>query len=634
MIPGSHWAQAALAAVALAGASCTVEESGAPCVAGQTIECACPGGELSVSTCQRDGSFGSCDCASENPDGGSGGGASGGVCLEGETRACECAGGAAGFALCLEGGQSWSDCVCDASPSEETPRSACERVLSSTDGASEGSARRLVLSNRDSLRDERPQVPAGCLIGNGAMGFSRAIRHVMASTGRLSVRSDNAGTLSTLDTVIVVTEGSCSASSPAIACNDDIEDKTYTSRVVTPPLQAGTEVTIWVGGYDPPWSDEITAVGEIELRIEEQAEAPACTPRCTAADGTRATCGSDGCGGTCGACAEGTRCVGSRCESTCEAVCGNRTCGPDGCGGSCGTCAPGFTCDANGSCSCSPRCAPGVCGPDSNGCGGVCACPAGQVCDGGRCGPAPCVPRCAPGTCGGSNGCNGTCGCASGNYCASGRCVPCSGGRCVLGNVGGRCGTLCGCGQVSRCNPGLICRANVCTAPVCVPRCTACNTNDGCGGTCRCPSGQSCISGVCRTPTCVPRCTPGLCGGSNGCGGSCGCEAGLSCQSGRCVRPSSGGSSGGGGANAAGCISVSRPSCNDILNSSCWVRFRNNCSRAVYVDYRGRGSGGADIAPGGSASTGRTVAELGLMLWGACYLPARVVWSGSSYICR
>lgn len=608
-----RWLTIGWLGAAIAGSACTTDGvtpagPNPSCVPGQQAPCVCDDGTSGAQRCRDDGTFESCRCEGSSSDGGGGGGddAGSGLCVEGETRPCDCPAGASGFALCLEGGQSWSECVCDAPEADETPQRACERVVSSAEGETVGGAIRLRLSNRDALRDDHPQVPPGCLVGNGAMGFARAIRHVMSRPGRLSARSNSEGTSASLDTVIVVTAGRCDPAARAVACNDDIDEKTYTSRAVTPPLAAGDEVTIWVGGYDPPWNPEVTAVGEIELVIEEQAEMPTCTPRCTAADGSRAACGSDGCGGTCGTCGEGTRCVGTRCESTCEAACGSHTCGPDGCGGSCGECAPGLTCDANGTCTCSPRCAPGACGPNSNGCGGSCACPAGQVCNSGRCGPAPCVSRCVPGACGGSNGCGGTCGCSGGQACVGGRCMTCS--RCTMAGAGGRCGAPCGCGQVTTCERGLTCVGGTCRAPVCVPRCSACGASDGCGGFCRCADGQTCIGGTCRAPTCTPRCAPGLCGGGNGCGGVCGCESGLTCQSGRCARPSSGGGSSGGGASGCryltNCVTgttrrSSTPSARVCRNEYLGGFLRNNCRERVECSWRiGSARGLTQIGPG------------------------------------
>jgi peptidoglycan/xylan/chitin deacetylase (PgdA/CDA1 family) len=88
---------------------------------------------------------------------------------------------------------------------------------------------------------------------------------------------------------------------------------------------------------------------------------------------------------------------------------------------------------------CVPSCPPGACGSD--GCGGTCACSAGDVCMadqtcchpssapcgpdgcGGSHGACPCEPSCAGKLCG-DDGCGGSCGtCAAGTICAGGACV-------------------------------------------------------------------------------------------------------------------------------------------------------------------------------------------------------------------
>ncbi len=137
--------------------------------------------------------------------------------------------------------------------------------------------------------------------------------------------------------------------------------------------------------------------------------------------------------------------------------------------------------DMCGGCS---LCGNGNCDPEEaencDTCPEDCACPGGEVCNGGVC----CEPQCAGLECG-DDGCGGLCG-------------TCEGGTCF----GGTC---------------------------CFPQCggKACG-DDGCGGSCgECPPFDKCVNGACEI--CVPDCTDKNCG-TDGCGGSCGdCEYGEFC---------------------------------------------------------------------------------------------------------
>jgi hypothetical protein len=296
------------------------------------------------------------------------------------------------------------------------------------------------------------------------------------------------------------------------------------------------------------------------------------------------TCGGGGVTGVCGS--SPTTCTAMTCSSYPSGTCGQQS---DGCGGltaNC-TCPAGQSC-VSGQCQTNPTCTPvtcssyatGTCGQQSDGCGGLtsnCPCPTGQSCGGagvaGQCGTPPtqssCVPlTCTayPGVCGQqSDGCGGL----------TADCNPCTPpATCGGGGQAGVCGTppdasgcipqTCNaypnvCGVQSDGCGGVTAYCNPCTAPatcggggtpgVCgspqPPPCTklTCNDypsttcgqqSDGCGGLtndcnpCTPPAtcGGAGVAGMCGTPptgSCVPKtCTdyPNVCGQqANGCGG-------------------------------------------------------------------------------------------------------------------
>jgi hypothetical protein len=135
----------------------------------------------------------------------------------------------------------------------------------------------------------------------------------------------------------------------------------------------------------------------------------ACTDHCAAQCCTDSDCsGND-------------RCVSGSC--VCQKQCSSRVCGSDGCMGSCGTCPTNYTCTTAGQCDCQERCDGTRCGPNTDGCGGTCACTGGKSCISGACEAVPsvydaCTPNggsFGPGNC--SNGlfCVGVAG--TGNFC-------------------------------------------------------------------------------------------------------------------------------------------------------------------------------------------------------------------------
>jgi hypothetical protein len=262
-----------------------------------------------------------------------------------------------------------------------------------------------------------------------------------------------------------------------------------------------------------------------------------CTKK-TCADYPAGTCGQqgDGCGGltpNCSPCPTGQ-------------VCG-------GCGVSSQCCTP----DAGSQCT-PATCAsfPGLCGQQSDGCGGLtanCTCPVGQTCGGGGtpgvCGtpPAMCVPMTcaayAAGTCGQQgDGCGGltpdcnpcptgqTCGgCGVSGQCCTppSSCTPetCAQQNLACGPAGDGCGGViasCGtCTAPQTCGgcgtPGQCCGNSGCTPLTCAAQNIACGpAGDGCGnlianGCGTCPAGQTC--GGCGVPgqCCAGMCTPKTC---------------------------------------------------------------------------------------------------------------------------
>jgi hypothetical protein len=296
------------------------------------------------------------------------------------------------------------------------------------------------------------------------------------------------------------------------------------------------------------------------------------------------TCGGGGVAGVCGA--PSSSCTPLTCTSYPTGTCGQQA---DGCGGLTSNCAcpAGQSC-VSGQCQANPTCSPqtcssyatGTCGQQADGCGGLtanCPCPSGQSCGGagvaGQCGTPPtqgsCVPlTCAayPGICGKqSDGCGGL----------TADCNPCTApATCGGGGQAGVCGTppdasgcipqTCAafpsnCGVQSDGCGGLTAYCNPCTAPatcggggtpgVCgsppppactkltcanYPATTCGQQSDGCGGLtndcnpCTPPNtcGGAGVAGMCGMPpmgSCVAKtCAdyPNVCGQqSDGCGG-------------------------------------------------------------------------------------------------------------------
>jgi hypothetical protein len=261
---------------------------------------------------------------------------------------------------------------------------------------------------------------------------------------------------------------------------------------------------------------------------------PTCTPK-TCAD-FPGTCGQQGdtCGGltaNCGTCGPGLSCGGGGVANHCGAPDGGActaltcssypmgTCGAqtNGCGGTtpnCSNCPAGQSCGGGGTpglCgsppgdTCTPlTCAayPGVCGQQSDGCGGLTPdcnpCPAGQTCGGGGtpgvCGSPP-GNTCVPLTCAEQNIDCGPAGDGCGNVLAS--CGTCPTPQtCGGGGVAGQCGGM-----------------NTCVPVTCASQNIACGpAGDGCGNL---------IQGGCGTCTPPQTCggggVPGQCGGMKGC---------------------------------------------------------------------------------------------------------------------
>ena len=262
------------------------------------------------------------------------------------------------------------------------------------------------------------------------------------------------------------------------------------------------------------------------------------------------TCGGAGVAGQCGTPPSSSTCVPLTCAAY-AGVCGQQS---DGCGGltpDCNPCTSPATCGGGGvagvcgtppdASSCVPQtCAgyPGMCGVQSDGCGGVTPycnpCVSPQTCGGGGmagvCGSPP-APTCTPLTCAAYP--TGTCGQQS-DGCGSltADCMPCVPPQtCGGGGTAGQCGTP---------------PVGACVPKTCADYPSACGQqSDGCGGltaSCNpCPAGQTCggggTPGVCGSGgQCVPKtCTQlGLnCGpAGDGCGGlvSCGtCAVGQTC---------------------------------------------------------------------------------------------------------
>lgn len=136
-----------------------------------------------------------------------------------------------------------------------------------------------------------------------------------------------------------------------------------------------------------------------------------CKPQC------EGQCGEpDGCGGVC----SDNACVnGNDCRQTCESL--GRVCG-DLCGQSCGECLDGFSC-VGGQCECDPQCDGTRC---DDGCGGVCPCSSGSMCNNaGECvAPEACDDTCERFVRECGEVCGETCGtCPASQSCLDGVCI-------------------------------------------------------------------------------------------------------------------------------------------------------------------------------------------------------------------
>ena len=311
----------------------------------------------------------------------------------------------------------------------------------------------------------------------------------------------------------------------------------------------------------------------------ETPDAPACVPGCP----TGVTCGVwKDCSGVtivCGEpCTTGHVCLltshspaAQSCQPTpaCAGKCGVVNQDVCGVGVSCGGCTGGNSCVNNvcvpptggdGGCS-APVCAPGnglkLCGTVSNTCGDSisCACPAGEKCTGGVCGPPP--PECNLGDggvdgglkCGSvENACgSGTIacwgGCTGDTKCESNVCTTCAAPTCgtaTCGSVNNGCGPSVSCGPSCGpdvCYDGQCCVPSTCSGVVgCAPVSLGCGVTKSCNP---CATGDVCDkdSGTCS------KCIPKTCSdyGGEGCGhpDTCGgtldcCSANTTCSSGIC----------------------------------------------------------------------------------------------------
>jgi stigma-specific protein Stig1 len=299
---------------------------------------------------------------------------------------------------------------------------------------------------------------------------------------------------------------------------------------------------------------------------------------------------------------------GTCCNNVCVFLLSDaKNCGA--CGRACGT---GQSC-VNGFCVCSSNTACVVEGPNGRPiqltcCSGVCtnlqadpkncgacghACPSGDTCSGGQCGPVTCpLP--------GQHACNGIC-CASTQACCPGRVnAPCCdpGQVCCNNNVCanlasdpshcGACGASCGSAQV--CSNGFCCAPGQtgCATVGCVNLASDVNNC----GTCfhRCPAGESCVNGHCTCgnlgtdcPTgescCSGHCTPTQSDPSN-CG-ACGhvcvppANALATCTGGICGFVCGSGFANCGGPLDPPCVSLRN---NNMHCGSCG----NNCTTNVF----------------------------------------------------
>jgi hypothetical protein len=259
----------------------------------------------------------------------------------------------------------------------------------------------------------------------------------------------------------------------------------------------------------------------------------ACTGRC-------GVVGLDSCGVAvnCGGCSGGL-------------VCGDGTCKTADAGAS--TAADAGKCVTL---TCAPSAGTTLCGTVTDGCGHTmaCACPTGQTCTGGVCGPLP--PECTPD--GGSASCGtvaNACGsgniacptkCAGATECVKGACTACTPPSCdgrTCGSVNNGCGAAVSCGSCASetCYDGGCCAPRTCAEELDAGTVTGCAPVDlGCGVTTaciKCPAGEICSNNTCVScapKTCADFANAG-CGHADGCGGTLNCcTADTACTGGLC----------------------------------------------------------------------------------------------------
>lgn len=450
----------------------------------------------------------------------------------------------------------------------------------------------------------------------------------------------------------------CAVGSIAVACGSN------NSAFENPPGDLD-------GGGQPEGSIGFTGNTDASTNSGE------CRPKTCQDQGIECGPAGDGCGGIiqdCGQCGAGLRCGGPNALSKCVAptlgdggVCTPKTCadlgvecGPagDGCGGilQCGSCLTGFQCGADNAYSkcvstaptgadggaCVPIAAStlttqGICGQQSDGCGGVitgvtcvspqfcggggpskCGYPAGSGGDGGTCAPKTCADLLASSgiNCGvHPDGCGGmtpNCGsCSNGQACGGGGVASQCGGGVVVGGDGGACVPLTSCAQAGK-NCGTI--ANGCGGTL---TCTGAD-----GGAASCPSGQTCGGGgtanVCGAPACTPFTKTAVCTNagkdcgfvSNGCGGVIDC--GATCATGICGGGGVPNKCGGGvvlGADGGTCTpqGCGTKNCGQVANGCGGLT--TSCGTCTLPGQSCGGGGTANVCGGAGACVARTAAD-------------------------
>ena len=243
--------------------------------------------------------------------------------------------------------------------------------------------------------------------------------------------------------------------------------------------------------------------------------------------------------------------------------------------GNLGVCANGVSdCDAQGNATCTASIEPGseveVCDGLDNDCNDLiddsAICPAGEVCDRGKCvapcgsGEFPCATGfaceqmvCVEAACVGVT-------CPAGEVCHGGNCTaPCAGVVCPVGQVciGDHC--LDTCAGIT-CNQG-----QVCVSGVCVTSC-ACRT---------CPTGESCVeaTGACVESACA----------------TVTCDAGAVCKDGECIDP---------------CDGAQCPAGELCQDGQCVTQPPTTASSSASGMFAGSGGAGGASATSGSGGSG------------------------------